>query len=1061
MLLVFSAGIYAVPTAAISNSPPFVLCENESINLRVHQSVFADSLTVNWGDGTPVESYTLNPTQVSHSYSTAGVYVFTLIAYDPGVTDTFQTTITVIEIPIALFTHSLNDTVCSGNSVQFTDQSIFTGTVSYFWTFGDGGMSNTANPLKAYALPGTYIVKLLVYNSNCSDDFTDTITVTADTLLADDFTMSIGCPCNKITFNAIGTASSWTWDLGNTDMAFGQNVVYDYPKPGQYIVTLKGTDNACSWSIKKTITVCGPDIVDTSRSNANWYIGGGPIFPGPATPPAGIHFGNAGVTTSATGGLIANEGVACMSDSKSGTLLFYTEGVNIYDKTHAVMSQGNNLKGDWSAVQSSLIVPFPGDRSKYYLFTVNGCTGTLQGYYYSVVDMSLNGGLGQVIQKNIPLYTRAMDSCFSAQSQVGIPYESITGVERLRPTCIQNGEYWVVIPSCHNEFRSYLITDQGIQNPVFSTSPYRIGFGGASRISSDGKKYIITYPIGQAPPSPGSATYPSLLMMDFDMNTGILSNQTGDDKQFGHGVCFSKDNSRLYIGYFDSLVQYDMLAADFWKSKKTIVKYPGTSNSFVSMYMGIDDKIYVSRRSASYIGRINNPNSLGTACNYIDVVLNLPGSAKAKDGLQNIISLPPIDSSISMFTNTTPACGNFTVMFTNLSDSILPPTPPPCSFPRVADSLTYQWTFGDGSVIEKYYVTDNGPANLFHPTHVYSPGTYTVSLITSSNFKCIPDTFLSVVNIDTVPTATITGGDTICSGNNTVLIASGGSSYSWNAGPASAVNNVSPTTPTTYTVVVSNGVCTDTTTFFVDVMNLSVVTITGNNSICTGDSIMLTASGANSYSWNFGSSSPLIIQHPGAGVTGYTVTGSNQQGCSVDAVISVTVNANPIAQVSDDDTICAGENVLLTASGGNSYSWNTGAATPAINQSPAISSLFSVTVSNANCVDTTSVFITVNQPSVVAAGNDTTIIKGNSVVLTSAGGSNCLWSPSSGLSCINCCSPTATPVSTTTYYVTITDENGCTSMDSVLVDIEDPQVNCEEIKFPMHFPQMKMDKMMY
>ncbi len=128
----------------------------------------------------------------------------------------------------------------------------------------------------------------------------------------------------------------------------------------------------------------------------NWYFGFN----------AGITFN--GKTTSAIidGKLRSNEGCASMSD-KDGNLLFYTDGIDVWDKSHTITPNGYGLKGSLSSTQSAIIVPHPGNVLQYYIFTVDavGPWGNDNGMLYSLFDMSLNNGKGDIVtnEKNIKL----------------------------------------------------------------------------------------------------------------------------------------------------------------------------------------------------------------------------------------------------------------------------------------------------------------------------------------------------------------------------------------------------------------------------------------------------------------------------------------------------------------------------------------------------------------------------------------------------------------------------------------------------------------------------------
>ena len=103
--------------------------------------------------------------------------------------------------------------------------------------------------------------------------------------------------------------------------------------------------------------------------------------------------------------LYTSEGTAAMSDA-IGKLRFFTNGVEVYDSTKTIMPNGSGLMGDVSTTQSALIVPKPASSNQYYIFTA-GADGA-GDFRYSIVDMTLNLGLGDVIvaNKNILLTDR-------------------------------------------------------------------------------------------------------------------------------------------------------------------------------------------------------------------------------------------------------------------------------------------------------------------------------------------------------------------------------------------------------------------------------------------------------------------------------------------------------------------------------------------------------------------------------------------------------------------------------------------------------------------------------
>jgi len=230
---------------------------------------------------------------------------------------------------------------------------------------------------------------------------------------------------------------------------------------------------------------------------------------------------------------------------------------------------------------------------------------------------------------------------------------------------------------------------------------------------------------------------------------------------------------------------------------------------------------------------------------------------------------------------------------------------------------------------------------------------------------------------------------------------------------------------------------------------LPQISFTGNTSICIGDSAMITASGGSNYFWSTGSNTANATLHPtstGSSIYNLTVTGAN--GCVKDSAVTITVNSIPIANAGLDDTICSGEIATLIASGGGSYSWNNGPATAAQNISPPITTSYTVIVANGNCTDLDSAKVVVNLAPVANTGSNVNILPGQSTTLSASGGGTYYWSPSTGLICNTCAQSIATPSQTTKYYITVTDPNGCTSMDSVLVTLD---ILCKDLFIPNVF----------
>ncbi|EAY28995.1 hypothetical protein [Microscilla marina] len=138
-----------------------------------------------------------------------------------------------------------------------------------------------------------------------------------------------------------------------------------------------------------------------------WYFGFG----------AGLDFNNTPPTALTDGKLITDEGCATICDN-DGKLLFYTDGIKVWNRFHQEMPNGTGLFGDPSATQSGVIVPYPGNSDLYYIFTVDNNLGQY-GFAYSMVDMTKETGKGDVVVKNIPMFTPSTEKITAVQHANG------------------------------------------------------------------------------------------------------------------------------------------------------------------------------------------------------------------------------------------------------------------------------------------------------------------------------------------------------------------------------------------------------------------------------------------------------------------------------------------------------------------------------------------------------------------------------------------------------------------------------------------------------------------
>jgi hypothetical protein len=357
-------------------------------------------------------------------------------------------------------------------------------------------------------------------------------------------------------------------------------------------------------------------------------------------------------------------------------------------------------------------------------------------------------------------------------------------------------------------------------------------------------------------------------------------------------------------------------------------------------------------------------------------------------------------------------------------------------------AFTYQWQ--ESSVSGGPYTNIAGATADTYTTVALSNTMYYVCVVTCTVSGMSATSTEQACTIYATPVLTFTpAAPALCAGGSPVNVAaSGANSYAWLpvaglSNPAIPNPDANPASTTTYTVTgTSVDGCTGSNTVTVTVNPLPTVGASASpDPLCAGGTVTLTASGADTYIWQpmFTSGNP-ITDNPAATTT-YTVTGTDANGCTNTAMVTVTVVSTPtVTATADFTTICGGDPVQLTGGGATTYLWNPGAISGSpVTVNPASTTTYTVVGTDGNgCTGTDMVTITVNPaPAVSATANPTTICAGDVVFLDGFGATTYNWMPGS----LSGSSVTDTPASTTTYTVTGTDGAGCTGTATVMVTV--------------------------
>ena len=378
---------------------------------------------------------------------------------------------------------------------------------------------------------------------------------------------------------------------------------------------------------------------------------------------SGIDFSGGSAQNVYTG--IDSRGSCVSISDESGRLLFYAGtraglalyATRVWDASHHMMPNGDNNVGEgW--YNELMLIPLPGDTSLYYVFSFFVSNATLKGLYYSVVDINQNVNMGDVIQRNIRLTQFA-------------PWDAMTAVRHA------NGrDWWLVtrelidtIVSGGNNFHVFHISPFGITEDIQAIGLARYGNLGNLTFSPQGDRLLFT-------------SYNGIIaLFDFDRCTGTLSNQVIIDQQnkdVGYvGACFSPNGQRIYVSTNNEesvLYQFDLTAPVIRYTQLPLDTNRECLYSGGQLRLAPDGKVYWSsiwynghqfpypyqdtmyHPVNTHLSVINDPDALGTACNYVRYGHYL-GGTRTYLGLPNNpdYSLGPVAGSIcdSLTTNVT------------------------------------------------------------------------------------------------------------------------------------------------------------------------------------------------------------------------------------------------------------------------------------------------------------------------------------------------------------------------------------------------------------------------
>lgn len=502
-------------------------------------------------------------------------------------------------------------------------------------------------------------------------------------------------------------------------------------------------------------------------------------------------------------GLNASGATLSVADSATGQLLFYSNGVQCWTASGQLMPNGSNIGGEGNGgrTQPVCAVPFIAAPGKYFLFALSdpfSSSGVVPGgkgkLYYSVLDMSLNNGAGDIV---------ATQKAILLDSLLGSSIIAIPGNQ-----C----DVWLMTHALYSStYKAYHITAAGLDlSPVVSsggpavyptpivlgTNSWRLGYTqGQMSVSPDRSKIAYGVISLNGIPLPQGVSPLGFMLSRFNPGNGTVTEtlqfNQGDIHVYGTG--FSPDNTKLYINVVASdnnttngIIQYDISNYNAAAIAATATAvFPMTAGSIKQKYIKLyHDTLYLSNQSTGGIptlSRITNPDLPAALCGYQDAAVALTGAIV--QGITNdvVFAMPP-DTTYSTLLDIA-ICKDMSPMILELP----------------AGRTAYQW--------------DNGSAN--RQRIVSQRGTYWAS----SNSGCTvhSDTFIITgtdIKVDLGPDTTI------CNQSSFLLkpLVSPGAAYLWQDG--SSTDSLRITSSGTYWLSVTKDGCTNSDSITLTIADL-------------------------------------------------------------------------------------------------------------------------------------------------------------------------------------------------------------------------------------------------
>lgn len=956
------------------------------------------------------------------------------------------------------------------------------------WNFGNGNTFNGLNPpAQSFNTAGAYTVNAVVsFVEGCAQQsVTKDLTVGDLPVFSGTISPASGCARALFSGQASGGAAGtqYVWNMGDGQQVPGDNISYQYSRPGTYPVTLKATNSGCSDSILIRNVVVNPPLADFSVTN----ICGGET----------VSFRNQSVGNNQSVWYFGDGSVPLSSNAGSITHTFASLGV--YQVKLVVT---NNASGCSDSIVKTIQLRNP--VINFNLSEQKGCTPFTAAFSNPNPALtSVRWDFGDTIVASfateylysspgaftVKVYTEDALGCKDTFSFIDIvksvrPVASFSNVP-IGGCAPINIDFTDSSRSAFSTVVSWSWDFGGLGSSALPNPSFTFNQSGNVRVRlvvtddlgcTDGfnKQIPIVFPVADFSSRFNSICTGAPFKFD-NASSGVAPSFIWD---FGDGSPPSLEENPFHTYAAEGVYTVSLLMIDANDCRDSISKtafvtvenftydfsadetYKSCPELFVNFAVSPSDITYNSLRwdfgnGNRSLDTLRFPTNIYARAGTFSVSLILEDYRGCQDivSKSNLIKVdgPRVDFTLNPLQGCVPLEVNYTPQFFDSPKNVY-------------------WDFGDGNGL----VDTTFQTNI---THLYeSPGSATPALVAEDSAGCVVVIRAEApVLVSGVTAAIELEADTICF--NQVLKLKDISQaeafdpvaeWEWDLGDGSSstlaelehlyTNSEGADYSLRLKVITSFG-CVDSATAEITVLESPEVITDGDKLICEGDQVILSASGANVYEWKPAASlsdpfSATPVAAPSVSTT-YVVTGYVISGCEASDTVTVTVIDRLNVAAGPNGAICRGDSVQLfidadeIASGSYSFLWSPkeSLSDPTIRNPVAFPDsdvMYSVLVSNGNCIPSVAqVFVTVSDYPQLNVVDEYFIVKGGSKRLEvyCCQNVNFEWFPSTGLSCSDCPNPIASPEESIVYSVTATNSAGCSVNELVRVTVID---RCDE-----------------